>query len=312
MPAGGVFELYVNEDAGGERLDAFVSESLEEVSRSYIQKLIEAGKLELNGKLCGLKRRKIAPGDFIRLCLPAPEEIEVKPEDIPLDIVYEDGELLVVNKASGIVVHPAPGNENGTIVNAVLYHCEGRLSSINGKIRPGIVHRLDKDTSGLIMIAKTDFAHRFLAGQLAARSITRAYNAIVHNNFMEDEGTVDAPIGRDPHNRLRQAVTDTGSRAAVTHYRVLERFGQFTHIEARLETGRTHQIRVHMAYIKHPLAGDRLYGPKKPAPGAKTYSLHARLLGFVHPATGRYMEFEVGPPEAFARTLERLRGRPVI
>ena len=302
-----VFEFNVSEDMAGERIDIVLSASLEEVSRSYIQKLIESGRLELNEGICRTKKQKVSFGDSIKLTLPEPEEIEAAAENIPIDIVYEDDEFLLINKAKGMVVHPAPGNESGTLVNAVMYHCKGNLSSINGKIRPGIVHRIDKDTSGLIMIAKTDTAHKSLAEQLAAHSITRAYNAIVYNNFTCDEGTVDAPIGRDPKNRLRNAVTDINSRRAVTHYKVLERFGKFTHIEARLETGRTHQIRVHMAYINHPLAGDQMYGPKKKVFGAETQVLHARMLGIAHPKTGEYMEFESGLPAGFMRILSKLR-----
>jgi len=307
MDKGQVFEFNVSEDMAGERIDIVLSASLEEVSRSYVQKLIESGRLELNKEICRAKKQKVSFGDSIKLTLPEPEKIEAEAENIPIDIVYEDDEFLLINKAKGMVVHPAPGNESGTLVNAVMYHCKGNLSSINGKIRPGIVHRIDKDTSGLIMIAKTDTAHKSLAEQLAAHSITRAYNAIVYNNFTCDEGTVDAPIGRDPKNRLRNAVTDINSRRAVTHYKVLERFGKFTHIEARLETGRTHQIRVHMAYINHPLAGDQMYGPKKKVFGAGTQVLHARMLGIVHPKTGKYMEFESGLPAEFMQILSKLR-----
>lgn len=302
-----VIVINIDEDAAGERVDTAIAVLMEELSRSYVQKLIETGKVELNGTVCCLKRRKVSAGDAIRLVLPAPEEIEVAPEELPIDIVYEDDELLVVNKSKGMVVHPAPGNESGTLVNAVLYHCQGKLSSINGKIRPGIVHRLDKDTSGLLLVAKTDLAHRSLAGQLAERQVTRAYNAVVYNNFTENEGVIDAPIGRDPKNRQRQAVTEMNSRKAVTRYKVLERFGKYTHIEARLETGRTHQIRVHMAYIKHPLIGDRLYGPGKTVFGQETQALHARLLGFIHPKTGEYMEFESRLPGEFERLLSKLR-----
>jgi len=302
-----VFQFHVSEDMAGERMDVVLAASLEEVSRSYIQKLIETGRLELNGDVCRIKKHKVAFGDDIKLTLPEPEEIEVAAENIPLEIVYEDDALVIINKAKGMAVHPAPGNESGTLVNAVMHHCRGSLSSINGKIRPGIVHRIDKDTSGLIMVAKTDTAHRALADQLAAHSVTRLYSAIVYNNFADDEGTVDAPIGRDPKNRLRNAVTDTNARRAVTHYQVIERFGKFTHIEARLETGRTHQIRVHMAYLKHPIVGDQMYGPKKKVFGTETQLLHARKLGFVHPKTGEYMEFETELPEEFVRVLDKLR-----
>ena len=303
-----VIDINIGEDVAGERIDTALAVSLEEVSRSYVQKLIETGRAELNGELCGLKRRKVSAGDLIRLTLPKPEEIDVAPENIPINIIYEDDDLLIINKGKGMVVHPAPGNESGTLVNAVLYHCKDGLSSINGKIRPGIVHRLDKDTSGLIMVAKTDAAHRLLAEQLAEHSIKRAYNAVVYNNFAEDEGVVDAPLGRDPANRFRQTVTDINSRRAVTHYKVLERFGKFTLIEARLETGRTHQIRAHMAYIKHPLVGDRLYGPRKTAFGEETQALHARSIGFIHPIIKEYMEFESELPEDFKKLLLKLKG----
>ena len=302
----GAILISIGEEAAGERVDSAIAGAQEEFSRSFVSRLIEAGNLELNGKPCSSKKAKVALGDQIRLTLPPPAEIEAEPEDLPIDVVYEDDELLLINKAKGMVVHPAPGNESGTLVNAVLYRCKGRLSSISGRIRPGIVHRLDKDTSGLILVAKTDEAHRSLAGQLESRTVMRAYEAIVHDNFADDEGVIDAPIGRDPGNRLRQAVGGAGSRSAVTRYRVIERFGRFTHIEARLETGRTHQIRVHMAHIRHPVLGDTLYGPKKGALGAASQTLHARALGFVHPKTGEYMEFDSGLPEWFSALLSKL------
>ena len=244
----------------------------------------------------------------MEIYIPEPETLEITAEAIPLTIVYEDNDLLVVDKPAGMVVHPAPGNSSGTLVNALMYHCGDNLSSINGIIRPGIVHRIDKDTSGLLMVAKNDRAHSSLSSQLAEHSITRRYRAIVYNNIREDEGTVDKPIGRDPGNRLRNAVTDIGSKHAVTHYKVLERFGQFTYIEAVLETGRTHQIRVHMSYIRHPLLGDELYGPVKNRQGAKRQMLHAGILGFVHPSTGEYMEFQSPLPEDFEKVLNKLRG----
>lgn len=229
-------------------------------------------------------------------------------EDIPLDIVYEDDDLLVVDKPRGMVVHPAVGNESGTLVNALMFHCKDRLSSINGVIRPGIVHRIDKDTSGLLVVAKNDIAHELLSQQLADHSITRKYEALVFDNLKQDEGTVEAPIGRDPKNRLRQAVTWQNSKNAVTHWKVLERFGAYTLIEARLETGRTHQIRVHMAYIRHPLVGDQVYGPKKQPFNVCGQLLHAKILGFVHPKTGEYMEFESKKPAIFYETLVKIRG----
>lgn len=296
----------IEEDIGC-RLDMFLTDSLDDMSRSSIQKLISGGHVVVNDEVCTSKKRKMESGDEVRITIPMAEELDILPEDIPIDIVYEDDHVLVVDKAKGMVVHPGVGNMTGTLVNAIMYHCRDRLSSINGVERPGIVHRIDKDTSGLLMIAKTDQAHNSLAAQLAEHSSTRAYKAIVYNNFKEDEGRIDLPIGRHPTNRLKQAVTDINSRNAVTNYKVLERFGRFTFIEARLETGRTHQIRVHMSYMKHPLLGDSLYGPAKNSFGVEGQMLHAYLLGFVHPATGEYMEFESPLPREFSRVLERLR-----
>lgn len=302
-----VYQVIISEQQEGRRIDHLLSESFAELSRSFLQKLIKDGFITVDGKVCTSKKLLLKKQQNVEIRVPEPEILHVEAEDIPLDIRYEDDDLLIVNKPRGMVVHPAAGNYSGTLVNAVMHHCGDRLSSINGIIRPGIVHRIDKDTSGLLMIAKNDAAHRLLAQQLAEHSITRAYRAIVYNNFKEDEGTVDAPIGRDPKNRLRQAVTQTNSKRAVTHYRVLERLGAFTYIEARLETGRTHQIRVHMAHIRHPLVGDPLYGPSKNPFGINGQLLHARLLGFQHPATGAYMEFESEPPEEFRQVLDKLK-----
>lgn len=306
-------EFNITEETSGTRLDLVLSAGLEDYSRSFIQKLFEKGAVSVNGRVCESKKYKCAAGDLVTIEIPEPEKLEVEAEDIPIDIVYEDGDLLVVDKPAGMVVHPAPGNYSGTLVNALMYHCGDQLSSINGVIRPGIVHRIDKDTSGLLLVAKTDRAHTGLARQLEEHSINRLYKAIVYSNIKEDEGTVDAAIGRDPRNRLRNAVITKGApgyesaRNAVTHYRVLERFGRFTFIEAKLETGRTHQIRVHMAHIKHPLLGDELYGPAKNKEGAARQMLHAGTLGFTHPLTGGYMEFESPLPEDFEKVLERLR-----
>ena len=300
-------ELTVAEEMSGKRLDSVLAGMMPEYSRSFIQKLFENGSITVGGDPCSEKKRKAAAGDIVEITIPQPERLEVEAEDIPLDIVYEDDELLVVDKPAGMVVHPAPGNHSGTLVNALMYHCGDALSSINGVIRPGIVHRIDKDTSGLLMVAKTDRAHNALSAQLAEHSITRRYKAIVYSNINEDEGTVDKPIGRDPGNRLRNAVVYTNSKNAVTHYRVLERFGGFTLVEAVLETGRTHQIRVHMAYIRHPLLGDTLYGPAKNRYGAKRQMLHAGVLGFVHPVTGEYMEFNSPLPQDFEDVLAKLR-----
>ena len=295
-------------DRAGERIDAFLASEIEDISRSGAQKLIEEGHVKVDGAVCVSKKYKVRAGETISVEIPEPVSLEIEAQDIPIDIVYEDDDLLVVDKPKGMVVHPAAGNPDGTLVNAIMYHCGGRLSSINGVERPGIVHRIDKDTSGLLVVAKTDRAHDRLAGQLAEHSMTRAYKAIVHDNIKEDEGRIDLPIGRDPKNRLRQAVTDKNSKEAVTNYRVLERFGNATYIEARLETGRTHQIRVHMAYIKHPLIGDPLYGPAKSKYRDMGQMLHAYLLGFVHPVTGEYMEFTSELPEEFQKMLEKLRG----
>ena len=300
-------ELTVAEEMSGKRLDSVLAGMMPEYSRSFIQKLFENGSITVGGDPCSEKKRKAAAGDIVEITIPQPEWLEVGAENIPLDIVYEDDELLVVDKPAGMVVHPAPGNHSGTLVNALMYHCGDALSSINGVIRPGIVHRIDKDTSGLLMVAKTDRAHNALSAQLAQHTITRRYKAIVYSNIKEDEGTVDKPIGRDPGNRLRNAVVYTNSKNAVTHYRVLERFGGFTRVEAVLETGRTHQIRVHMAYIRHPLLGDTLYGPAKNRYGAKRQMLHAGVLGFVHPATGGYMEFSSPLPQDFEDVLAKLR-----
>lgn len=304
-------EMIITDEMKGTRLDLVLSAALEDFSRSFIQKLFENGKITVDGKVCHEKKLKAAVGSSVAIEIPEPEKLQVEAEDIPLEIIYEDSDVLVVNKPAGMVVHPAPGNYTGTLVNALMHHCGEDLSSINGVIRPGIVHRIDKDTSGLLMVAKNDKAHNSLSQQLAEHSITRRYRAIVFSNIKEDEGTVDKPIGRDPKNRLRNAVTELNSKNAVTHYKVLERYGSFTLIEAQLETGRTHQIRVHMAYLKHPLLGDELYGPVKSKAasklGAKRQMLHAGILGFVHPSTGEYMEFESPLPEDFEKLLDKLR-----
>ena len=281
-------ELTVAEEMSGKRLDSVLAGMMPEYSRSFIQKLFENGSITVGGDPCSEKKRKAAAGDIVEITIPQPERLEVEAEDIPLDIVYEDDELLVVDKPAGMVVHPAPGNHSGTLVNALMYHCGDALSSINGVIRPGIVHRIDKDTSGLLMVAKTDRAHNALSAQLAEHSITRRYKAIVYSNIKEDKGTVDKPIGRDPGNRLRNAVVYTNSKNAVTHYRVLERFGGFTLVEAVLETGRTHQIRVHMAYIRHPLrryalrTGKEQIWCKAPDAACRSPRICASCYGRIH------------------------------
>ena len=301
------YSFIIDQDNQSTRIDSVLSLLLPDTSRSFIQKLIEDGNLTVNGKSCTKKKYLTIAGDRVELRIPEPEQLKIEAENILLEIVYEDDDVLVVNKPKGMVVHPAVGNYTGTLVNAVMYHCGERLSSINGVIRPGIVHRIDKDTSGLLMIAKNDMAHESLSAQLAAHSITRRYTALVYDNLVQDEGIVVAPIGRDPANRLRQAVTAQNSKRAVTHWRVLERFGRYTLIEARLETGRTHQIRVHMAYIKHPLVGDPVYGPKKQSLTQDGQMLHAGVLGFVHPRTGSYMEFTAPLPVYFTEILQKLR-----
>ncbi len=303
---GEIFYLEAGEENKGERIDAFLASKLQDVTRSWLQKLIEAGNVSVEGRDKLAKNYKLRAGDRLTVELPEPETLDVLPEDIPLDIVYEDDHLLVVNKPAGMVVHPAVGNYTGTLVNAVMFHCGDQLSSINGIVRPGIVHRIDKDTSGLLVIAKTDAAHRGLAEQFAVHSIKRAYRAVVYNNIKEDDGRVDAPIGRNPKDRLKMAVVSADKgRRAVTNYHVLERSGKFTYVECRLETGRTHQIRVHMAYIGHPLLGDPLYGPRKGMTGVEGQVLHAKELGFVHPITGEYMEFDSDLPPEFEKALRK-------
>lgn len=303
---GEIFYLEVGEENAGERIDAFLASKLHDVTRSWLQKLIEAGNVSVEGREKLAKNYKLRAGDRLTVELPEPETLDVQPENIPLDIVYEDKYLLVVNKPSGMVVHPAVGNHTGTLVNAVMFHCGDQLSSINGVVRPGIVHRIDKDTSGLLVIAKTDAAHRGLAEQFAVHSIKRAYRAVVYNNIKEDDGRVDAPIGRNPKDRLKMAVVSADKgRRAVTNYHVIERSGKFTYVECRLETGRTHQIRVHMAYIGHPLLGDPLYGPRKGMSGVTGQVLHAKELGFVHPITGEYMEFDSELPSEFVKALKK-------
>jgi 23S rRNA pseudouridine1911/1915/1917 synthase len=302
-----IISIMIDDEIEGARLDKALSFSLPETSRTYLQKLIEMGMVSVNGIFGMSKKYPVKKDDVLVVNLPEPETLNVLPENLNLKIVYEDQDLLVVDKPKGMVVHPAAGNLSGTLVNGILYHCNGKLSTINGVIRPGIVHRIDKDTTGLLMVAKNDLAHQSLAGQLADHTITRGYKAIVYNNFQEDQGRIDAPIGRDPANRLRQKVTDLNAKQAITNYKVLERFGNYNLIEARLETGRTHQIRVHMAYKGHPLLGDYVYGPKKNPFAVDGQLLHAYLLGFIHPRTGEYMEFESPLPEEFRKVLSKLR-----
>ncbi len=296
-------EIKLIATTGNERIDSFIAANTE-LSRSRAASLIEEGRVLLNGVLTN-KKAKLKVGDCVTVTIPDAVPLEVVAEEIPLDIIYEDNDLLVVNKPKGMVVHPAAGNYDGTLVNALLSHCEGSLSGINGVMRPGILHRIDKNTSGLLMVAKNDFAHTHLAAQIKEHSFTREYEAVVHGNLKADSGTVNAPIGRHPVKRKQMAVTDKNSKEAVTHYTVIERFGDFTHIRCRLETGRTHQIRVHMSYIGHPIAGDDVYGPKKAAGGLVGQCLHAKKVGFIHPKTNEYMEFESELPDYFLGFLKR-------
>ena len=297
----------VTEEQEGQRIDQFLAGELKEQSRSYIQKLIKEGRVLLNERKVKASCRLNAD-DKILMCIPPLKELEVLPEPMGLGIIYEDEDVILINKPKDMVVHPCPGRYSGTLVNGLLAHCKDHLSGINGVLRPGIVHRIDKDTTGVLVVCKTDLAHKSLAEQLKEHSITRRYEAIVYHNFSEESGTVDAPIGRSPVDRKKMAVEYKNGKRAVTHYRVLNHLNhRFNHIECRLETGRTHQIRVHMASIQHPLLGDQIYGPKNGPAGLEGQCLHARVLGFVHPRTGEYMEFEAPLPEYFQKLLEKLQ-----
>ena len=293
-------------DQNGERLDAFLSRQGDSLSRSAAQKLIEAGAVRLNGKL-PKKNDRLNLGDTVEYTIPEPKEVDIAPKDIPLEIVYEDEDVAVINKPKGLVVHPAAGHQDDTLVNGLLYAMGDSLSGINGELRPGIVHRIDKDTSGLLAIAKNDLAHTVLASQLKDHSMARTYEAIVCGSFREDRGTVDAPIGRHPTDRKKMCVTQRNSKPAVTHWEVVERFRGYTHIRCRLETGRTHQIRVHMAYIGHPILGDTVYGHKKPELGQSSQCLHAGALCFRHPRDGRPILVFAPLPDYFQQVLEKLR-----
>ena len=294
-------------DRDGERLDSALSRLVPELTRSQAQRLIEQGAVTQAGRPVK-KNEKLPAGTALELEIPEVREAPIAAQDIPLEVCYEDADVIVVNKPKGMVVHPAAGHSSGTLVNAVLYHCRGNLSGINGVLRPGIVHRIDMDTTGALVICKSDFAHQSLAEQLSVHSITRKYRAIVHGNLKEDEGTVRGAIGRHPTDRKKMAINERNGKPAVTHYRVLERFGNYTYIECQLEPGRTHQIRVHMASIGHPLLGDAVYGPKKcPVKNLQGQTLHAMVLGFIHPRTGAYMEFEAPIPEYFSNLLLQFR-----
>jgi len=301
------YEWTISAEQAKERIDKFISESLgEDVSRSQIQQWIKEGAVSVNEQPVKANY-KLAADDIVKLIVPEPMDLDIVAEDIPLDVVYEDSDVIVVNKPRGMVVHPAVGHYTGTLVNALMFHCRD-LSGINGVMRPGIVHRIDKDTSGLLMAAKNDLAHNSLAAQLKEHSVTRKYIALVHGNIDHDHGTIDAPIGRDPHDRKMYTVKDKNSKDAVTHFLVIERLGDYTVVELKLETGRTHQIRVHMKFIGHPLVGDPMYGRSK---GVRMdgQALHAAVLGFQHPRTGEYLEFEAPLPDDLRTLLETLRSR---
>ena len=298
--------LRASEESKNQRLDAFLASSLDGLTRSQATRLIESGEVAVDGKSVSKSSYKLAGGEDIAVTLPEPEPVEAVPQDIPLDVVYEDADVIVVNKPSGMVVHPAPGHPDGTLVNALLYHCAGTLSGIGGALRPGIVHRIDRDTSGLIIAAKNDAAHQYLSAQLADHTLARTYECIVVGALREDRGTVDAPIARHPTDRKRMAVV-AGGREAVTHWEVIARYPGYTHVRCRLETGRTHQIRVHMAYIGHPILGDTVYGAKKEVPGLTGQCLHAVGLRFLHPRTHEVVELSCPLPEEFTRMLQKIR-----
>lgn len=299
-------EFSVSLELAGQRIDKVLAENLTDVTRSFAQQLIEQGLVLCNGKKAA-KSLKVAVGDSVVCEIPPPQNTEIIPQNIPLDIVYEDDVLLVVNKPKGMVVHPAPGNPDGTLVNALLYHCHGNLSGINGEIRPGIVHRIDKDTSGLLVVAKDNAAHLALSEQFSVHSITRVYQTVVYGGFREDDGFVEGLIGRHPVDRKRMAVVNKNGKYAYTAYHVEARFRGFTHLSVRLKTGRTHQIRVHMASIGHPVAGDAVYGPHKVLTQLQGQCLHAGTLGFIHPSSGKYMEFQSELPLYFTDFLKQIQ-----
>lgn len=294
------------QDDINKRIDMFLSTELENMSRNAVQKIIENGNVSVNGKNVN-KNYKISNMDFIEVQIPEPVSLNVEAENIDIDILYEDNDVIVINKQQGMVVHPAAGHYNGTLVNALMYHCGKNLSAINGVLRPGIVHRIDKDTSGILVVAKNDNAHRSLAEQLANHSMTRVYNAIVFNNIKVDNGTINKPIGRNPIDRKKMAITEKNSKNAITHFKVIERFGKFCFVELHLETGRTHQIRVHMASIGHALLGDMVYGSQKQPFNLNGQTLHAKVLGFIHPKTNKYMEFQTDLPKYFSDILNKIK-----
>lgn len=299
--------LQVDSSYTGERIDKYLAEIMNDYSRSFLQKQLKSGNVSVNEKQAKASL-KVMEDDEVRILIPENKEPDIVPENIPLDILYEDLQLLVVNKPKGMVVHPSAGHYSKTLVNALMFHCKDQLSGINGVLRPGIVHRIDMDTTGALVVCKTDLAHQSLAEQLKVHSITRRYRAIVHGRLKEDFGTIEGSIGRHPTERKKMAINVKNGKSATTHYKVLERFEQFTYVECELETGRTHQIRVHMSSIGHPLLGDILYGPKKSAiSGLQGQTLHAMILGFIHPVSGQYMEFTAPLPEYFEKLLKRFR-----
>ena len=300
-------EYFTVENQEGERIDRYLSEEMEDRSRSYIQKLIKDQYVIVNQKPVKANYR-LSLGDMVEITLPEAKEPDIIPENIPLEILYEDQDIIIVNKPKQMVVHPAPGHYSGTLVNALMYHCGQELSGINGTMRPGIVHRIDMDTTGSLIVCKNDMAHQSLSDQLKVHSIKRVYVAIVHGNIKEDNGTVNFPIGRHPTERKKMSIHTKNGRNAITHYKVLERFGEYTYIQCALETGRTHQIRVHLASIGHPLVGDQVYGPRKcPFPKLQGQTLHAKTLGIIHPRTGEYLEINAPLPDYFIELLDRLR-----
>lgn len=299
-------DIYVGEQESGVRIDKYLADTAGQLSRSYIQKLLKEGRVLVNGKTVKASY-VVEDEDVLSMDIPEAVEPEIEPEAMELDILYEDDDVILINKPKGMVVHPAAGHYSHTLVNGLMYHCLGNLSGINGVLRPGIVHRIDMDTTGVLIVCKNDMAHNSIAAQLKEHSITRRYQAIVHGVIKEDEGSIDAPIGRHPVERKKMSINYNNGKPAVTHYKVLTRFKDFTHVECRLETGRTHQIRVHMASIRHPLLGDCVYGPARcPVPGLTGQTLHAGVLGFIHPRTGAYMEFSAPLPDYFSKLLRTL------
>lgn len=299
-------DIYVGEQEGGVRIDKYLADTAGQLSRSYIQKLLKEGRVLVNGKTVKASY-VVEDEDVLSMDIPKAVEPEIEPEAMELDILYEDDDVILINKPKGMVVHPAARHYSHTLVNGLMYHCLGNLSGINGVLRPGIVHRIDMDTTGVLIVCKNDMAHNSIAAQLKEHSITRRYQAIVHGVIKEDEGSIDAPIGRHPVERKKMSINYNNGKPAVTHYKVLTRFKDFTHVECRLETGRTHQIRVHMASIRHPLLGDCVYGPARcPVPGLTGQTLHAGVLGFIHPRTGAYMEFSAPLPDYFSKLLRTL------